>query len=108
MSDLRKLLGKRIAYLRKHKKLTQLQLSEMIDISLPALGDIETGVNFPGPETIEKIKNALECEYRELFNIDDKQSIEASYKEIRVHVDYMYKNHKKMIPVLKEIIRLLI
>lgn len=108
MTNLRKLFGKRIAQLRKNKNMTQLQFSEKIEISLPALGDIETGANFPRPETIEKIKNALECEYRDLFNFNDKNKIDVAYEEIKFYVDYLYQNNKDMLLPLREYIILLL
>lgn len=41
--DNKKLLGKRIKEIRKHKGLTQEQLSEMIDIETSSLSGIESG-----------------------------------------------------------------
>ena len=43
MSDIKKLLGRKIQNLRKSKGYSQLEFAEKIDISLNGLGIIETG-----------------------------------------------------------------
>ena len=67
MSELKKLLGKRVATMRNNMKYTQMQLAEKVDMSASAIAEIETGVTFPKPETIEKL--------REVFNCEDRKSV---------------------------------
>ena len=43
MSDLKKLLGKKIQIIRKSRNLTQEKLAELIDIETPSLSYLETG-----------------------------------------------------------------
>lgn len=107
MSEFKKLLGKRIAQLRKEKNLTQLQFSEMVDLSPSSLAEIETGTTFPRAETIERIRNQLNCEYHELFNFHNDTSTETAYKNICTSVDYLYKHHKQKLLILNEFIKLL-
>ena len=48
-------IGEKIRRLRKQRKLTQEQLAEMIDISARNLSNIESGISFQKPETLEKL-----------------------------------------------------
>ena len=68
MSDIKKLLGRKIQNLRKSKGLSQLEFAEKIDISLNGLGIIETGKGFLTADTLEKIIKVLNIEPDELFS----------------------------------------
>lgn len=107
MSELKKLLGKRIAAFRQNLKLTQFQLSEKIDMSPSAIAEIETGVTFPRPETLEKMRRIFNCEYSDLFSFSDSENVDDAYNEICQSVDYLYMYDKRMIPILKVFVRLL-
>ncbi len=52
-------LGKRIREARLNKKLTQEQLSEMVDIGSYYLGEIERGVKVPSLKVFVEISDAL-------------------------------------------------
>ena len=67
MNNLKKLFGKRLKELRKANHLTQEQLSEKLDISLPNISYIETGKTYPSVETQEKICKVLGVDYHELY-----------------------------------------
>jgi transcriptional regulator with XRE-family HTH domain len=60
-------LGKNIQKLRKERKMTQDQLAEKVGIDPKNISKIETGINYPTPETIEAIAKALNVEIYELF-----------------------------------------
>lgn len=107
LSELKTLFGKRIAALRNEHKWTQAKLAEKVDMSPSAIAEIETGVTFPRPETLEKIKNAFGCEYCDLFNFNDTKMIDNSYKDIKQSVEYFHKHRKDVLPVLKLFIQLL-
>lgn len=79
--DNKKLIGKRIKELRKHKGLTQEQLSELIDIEPGSLSGIESGRFFPSLHNLDKMSTILGVELVEFFkfstvdipkNIDDE------------------------------------
>ena len=53
-------IGKRIASRRKILGLTQLQVSEAVDISVPYLSNIERSVSIPSTEVIMRLAIALE------------------------------------------------
>lgn len=52
MSELKKLLGRRVQELRKTRKIKQEELAEMINIAPRNMSNIETGRCFPSPENI--------------------------------------------------------
>ena len=49
MSELKKLLGRRVQELRKARKIKQEELAEMINIATRNMSNIETGRCFPSP-----------------------------------------------------------
>ena len=67
MSQLKKLLGKRIKELRISKKMTQEQLAEKIGIGPASLSKIEIGMYHPNDDNLEKIAQALDVEPYKLY-----------------------------------------
>jgi len=63
-------LGKTIKFLRFRRGLSQADLAEKADISIPFLSTIERGVKFPQPEILSKLAKALDVEVFELFKTD--------------------------------------
>jgi len=63
-------LGKNIKLLRARRGLSQADLSEKADISIPFLSNIERGIKYPQPEMLAKIANALGVEINEMFVTD--------------------------------------
>lgn len=94
--NLKNQLGKRVQDLRKAQKLTQEMLAEKINIDITSLSKIETGRNYPQPETLCKISNALGVELNQLFlfeeNLSAKDYVEAIYKNI----DFIKNNDEKL------------
>ncbi len=82
--DIEKLIGCRIAQLRKDRELTQAQLAEMIDTAVETISRLERGVSVPSLRTIEKISTALHVRIRELldfeFPLHKKPSVRESEK----------------------------
>ena len=68
MNNLKIKLGQRIKSLRKNSNITQETLAELINMDITSLSKIETGRNYPQPETIEKIANALNVDIAQLFS----------------------------------------
>jgi transcriptional regulator with XRE-family HTH domain len=60
-------LGKRIAYLRKEKKLSQLELSYASHISKNYLSDLENGRRNPSLAILNRLAKALGIPLEELF-----------------------------------------
>jgi len=70
---LQKKLGRRIASLRKSRKLTQEQLAEAIGCSVEFISLVERGVNAPSVSGLEKFAKILEVVVRELFTFEEKR-----------------------------------
>lgn len=79
---MKKLLGKRIKELRQRKKLTQEELSELLGIGERNLSKIECGVNFVSSETLEKLANALDVKYKDIFDFEHLVDIEDRKEEL--------------------------
>lgn len=77
-----KLFGKRIKELRKQKKLTQEQLSELVGVDYKQIGNIETGTYFTTMPTLERIASALDVEIEELFSFNHNKNRGELLKEI--------------------------
>ncbi len=60
-------LGKRIAFLRKQRGLTQLALSIESGLALSFVSDLERGKRNPSIETLWKIAKALDVSLEELL-----------------------------------------
>jgi transcriptional regulator with XRE-family HTH domain len=56
-----------LRFFRKKREISQLVFSEMIDISPNYLNAVENGKNFPSPEVIQAISDALEVFPFQLF-----------------------------------------
>lgn len=59
MSNLKKLLGKRIKELRIKKHYTQEYLAELTDLGSTSISKIETGLYHPSDENLEKLQKLL-------------------------------------------------
>lgn len=67
MSNVKKLLGNKIKQIRKNKNLTQEELSELINIEVPSLSNIERGKFAPSIETLQKLSSALGVQMWEFY-----------------------------------------
>jgi len=65
--DLRQILSKNIKSLRSQRSLSQIELAEKADISIPFLSNIERNIKWPHPETLVKIAKALDVDVYTLF-----------------------------------------
>jgi len=63
-------LGKKIREIRKNIGFTQEVFSEIVGIETTTLSCIETGRNFPSFQTLNKIAQALDVTFSELFEED--------------------------------------
>lgn len=67
MKTTKELLGSRIKELRKLRKLSQDELSEVVEIDPKHLSRIEVGRGFPSLDTLEKLATALQVELKDFF-----------------------------------------
>ena len=82
MSNIKKLLGKRIRELRKSKKLTQEQLAELLGIGTPNISYIETGKYAPSMDTLEKLANVLDIKPFEFYMFEQNKSTSELKQEL--------------------------
>ncbi len=93
MENVKKLLGKKIKNIRKTKGITQEELSERIKIDPKSLSCIEVGKNYPTPENLAKIAEALDVRICELFNFEYLVDSNILYNEMFENL----KNNEKLI-----------
>ena len=66
--DLEKRFGAKLAYIRKAKKLSQMKLSEKVDMNFNYIGQIERGEANVTIKTIKILADALDVEVKMLFD----------------------------------------
>jgi len=66
-TNLRQILSKNIKLLRSKRSLSQEELAEKANISIPFLSNIERSNKWPYPDTLVKIAEALGVEVQALF-----------------------------------------
>jgi len=89
-------LGRRIQYLRKSRNITQEKLAEQINMDITSLSKIETGRNYPHPDTLEKIAKALDIEICHLFSNELNFSKEDYLSAIYKNISYIKENRDKL------------
>ena len=72
MEDIKKLLGKRIRYLRNLRGVTQQELGEKADLNYKYLGAVERGEKNASIDNLAKIAEGLSVELHELFIVKDQ------------------------------------
>lgn len=67
MINIKNLFGRKIKEYRKKKHLTQAQLAELVNVDDKHISCIESGKNFPSPDLIERLAEALDTEPKDFF-----------------------------------------
>ncbi len=96
--DHKKLLGQRIKYFRKAKKLTQEQLAEIVNMEPNSISIIESGRNFPTLNSLEKIAKALDVELNILFRYNLNKTNDEIIDNINLELAKL--NNEKLEKVL--------
>ena len=99
--DIKKELGAKIKRLRKQNALTQEQLAEMIDISSRNLSNIEQGISFPKPETLEHSLTSLNTTTQELFANEHIKIKEELIMAINAYIGKIHNNQEKLEQIYK-------
>ncbi|CCY63043.1 MAG: helix-turn-helix domain-containing protein [Candidatus Gastranaerophilaceae bacterium] len=95
MSDLKKLLGKKIQLIRKSRNLTQEKLAELIDIETPSLSYLETGKYSPSIETLQKLSDVLNVRPWEFYYFSD-----ISDEEMKDELKKALDNNPKLLKLM--------
>ena len=88
---IKQLIGKRIREIRKHKRLTQEQLAELIGVETSSVSNIENGRYYPSAENLDKILAVLQISPSELFFSEYNLSQDVLINELN---SAMKKNNK--------------
>lgn len=75
MSNIKKLLGEKIRFLRNKNGITQETFAEMVGISPRSVSFIENGKNYPSAETLALICEILKIEPYKLFIFQKQKSL---------------------------------
>lgn len=102
--NIKKEVGEKIKRLRKHNGLTQEQLAELVDISSRNLSNIEQGISFPKPETLENILVSLHTTTQELFANEHIKTEQELIQNINLYISKI-KNNRKMLEIIYKILR---
>ncbi len=89
-------LGQKIRNMRLKRNLTQEELAEKVDISQRTLSGIETGENFVTAETLDKLVEALETTFEEMFATNHYKEIPILVREISNIVQRLTEDRHKL------------
>ena len=76
--------------------MTQEKLAEKINMDITSLSKIETGRNYPQPETVEKIANAFGIEVEQLFMFGKNFTNEDYINAINKNILFIRNNEEKL------------
>lgn len=76
MGNLSKKVGLRIRKIREANKIKQYALAEMLGMEPSNLTRIESGLQLPKEDNLQKIADILHVEVKDLFEFDNEESIE--------------------------------
>jgi len=99
--DIKKEVGEKIKRFRKKNGFTQEKLAEIVDISSRNLSNIELGISYPKPETLEKIVIALDMTTEELFSNDNLKTNDELLNDINKFISEAKTDRLKLEKVYK-------
>ena len=76
--EIRSILSSNLKRYRNYRKLSQAELAEKLDISIPFLSDVENGRKWVSPSSLVKLASALDIEPYELFKPENTLSPEIA------------------------------
>lgn len=99
--NIKKEIGEKIKRFRKKSKFTQEKLAEMVDISSRNLSNIELGISYPKPETLEKIMIALNMTTEEMFSNDNLKTDNELLRDINTFISEVKTDRFKLEKIYK-------
>lgn len=97
MSDLKKLLGKRIKEIRISKHYTQEYLAELTDLGATSISKIENGLYHPTDENLTKLAKALDVEPYKLYMFNHLKSVSDLKDFLHKTIDNADENKTRLI-----------
>jgi transcriptional regulator with XRE-family HTH domain len=81
MTHFQRVFVQNLRFLRKERKISQMKLSELVNITPNYLNAVENGKNFPSPEVLQRIVDVLEVLPYQLFLEHPEKSKTAKHTE---------------------------
>lgn len=97
MDNIKILFGRKLKEYRNKKKLTQVKLSELVQVDDKHISCIESGKNFPSPELLERLAVSLEIEPKDLFEFYHLQDIPDLKADIQAMIDKLNKDELSLV-----------
>ncbi len=82
MKNIKVLFGRKIKELRKRLGMTQSDLAERVAVDNKHISCIESGKNFPSPDLIDRLGQALHVEPKDLFEFYHLQDASVLKKDV--------------------------
>ena len=89
MTKIHKLFIQNLRFFRSQRQISQIQLSEMVNISPNYLNAVENGKNFPSLEVLQRIIDVLDIlphqlflEYPNIFKTTNQEEIYVLFQEL--------------------------
>ena len=107
-ADLRQILSKNIKTFRSQRSLSQSELAEKADISIPFLSNIERAIKWPHPETLVKLSKALDVEVYMLFQKETPpQPVNVQNTLIKYKKDLSVSLHKTVMSTIESTLEII-
>ena len=71
--NIKKLIGTKIAQVRKEREITQESLAAYVDLATETISRLERGVSIPSLATLERISHVLHISLKDLFDFEYPQ-----------------------------------
>ncbi len=97
MNNIKTLFGRKVKEYRKKYNFTQSQLAEMVNVDDKHISCIESGKNFPSPDLIERLSNALKIEPKDLFEFYYLQDMSDLKNDIIDMLDNLNQNELSLV-----------
>jgi transcriptional regulator with XRE-family HTH domain len=81
MTHFQRIFIENLRFLRKERKISQMKLSELVNITPNYLNAVENGKNFPSPEVLQRIIDVLDVLPYQLFLEHPVKQKMAKYNE---------------------------
>ena len=81
--NIKKLLGKKIQEIRRHRKITQERLAELVELDTSSISNIENGKYYPSADNLDRILQVLNVKPSDVFEFEGQ----AKHEEL---LDEMY------------------
>ncbi len=82
MSELRRLLSRKVIGLRHRADMTQEELAQAAGLGLDAIGRVERGHVTPSLETLQKIAQVFQLELADFFRFDETSNVNPVLDEL--------------------------